>query len=320
MRRRGCSGASVDLEAARAVVAYEPELIERRRHPFGHRRHRVHGDAGRLRGSPVVTAPAPSRTDGEGEPTLTTAELELEGMHCSACATRIQRSLGRLPAVASASVNLATTRAFVSYDADRIGLEGLCQAVADVGYSASPTTTDGGDHRARTPTTGSAGGHLVAAGHCRCRCRPRWRRRRPRPAGPSWCLAVIVEIAGGWPFLRNSARLLRHGGTSMDTLIALGTLAALAVSAVEAIALGGRHVHLGGSGDFAARLHGVMSPLIVAILATGRAVEAKARDRASRAMHSLLSLRPPTARMVATPEDEVGRTGFARERARRVRW
>ena len=119
-------------------------------------------------------------------------------------------------------------------------------------------------------------------------------------------LAIIVEIAGGWPFLRNSARLLRHGGTSMDTLIALGTLAALAVSAVEAIALGGRHVHLGESGAFAARLHGVMSPLIVAILATGRAVEAKARDRASRAMHSLLSLRPPTARMVATPDDEVG--------------
>ena len=60
-------------------------------------------------------------------------------------------------------------------------------------------------------------------------------------------LAIVVEIAGGWPFLRNSVRLLRHGATSMDTLIALGTLAALAVSAVEAIALGGRHLHLGGA-------------------------------------------------------------------------
>ena len=92
----------------------------------------------------------------------------------------------------------------------------------------------------------------------------------------------------------------------MDTLIALGTLAALAVSAVEAIALGGRHLHLGGSGAFAARLHGVMAPLIVAILVTGRAVEAKARARAARAMHSLLSLRPPTARVVAREDDEAG--------------
>jgi copper-transporting P-type ATPase V len=253
----------------------------------------------------VVTAPAPSRTDGQGEPTLTTAELELEGMHCSACATRIQRSLGRLPAVASASVNLATTRAFVSYDADRIGLEGLCQAVADVGYSASPatptvaTTEHDPDHWVRRAAISwplAIAAVLVSV-------------LAPETPTAGWTvlvLAIIVEIAGGWPFLRNSARLLRHGGTSMDTLIALGTLAALAVSAVEAIALGGRHVHLGETGAFAARLHGVMSPLIVAILATGRAVEAKARDRASRAMHSLLSLRPPTARMVATPEDEVG--------------
>jgi heavy metal translocating P-type ATPase len=92
----------------------------------------------------------------------------------------------------------------------------------------------------------------------------------------------------------------------MDTLIALGTLAALAVSAVEAIAFGGRHLHLGGSGAFAARLHGVMAPLIVAILVSGRAIEARARARAARAMHSLLSLRPPTARVVPDVDDEQG--------------
>ena len=119
----------------------------------------------------------------------------------------------------------------------------------------------------------------------------------PQNAVSGWivlALAVVVEVGGGWPFLRASARLLRHGATSMDTLIAVGTLAALAVSAVEAIALGGRHVHIGGGGEFAARLHGVMAPLIIAILVTGRAVEAQARAPAARAMHSLMALRPPT--------------------------
>ena len=47
-----------------------------------------------------------------------------------------------------------------------------------------------------------------------------------------------------------------------------------------------------------------MAPLIVAILVTGRAVEARARARASQAMHSLLSLRPPTARVVTDLDDE----------------
>jgi heavy metal translocating P-type ATPase len=245
-------------------------------------------------------------TAAEDELSLATAELELGGMHCSACATRIQKTLGRLPAVASASVNLATTRAFVSYDPAQVDTDQLCRAVSDVGYTAAPVVDDqpgrpdaDPDHwllRAAISWPLALAALVVALA-------------APESSTAGWTvlvLAVVVEFAGGWPFLRDSARLLRHGATSMDTLIALGTLAALAVSAVEAIALGGRHVHLGGSGAFAARLHGVMAPLIVAILVSGRAVEARARARAARAMHSLLSLRPPAARVVTGVEDDTG--------------
>jgi heavy metal translocating P-type ATPase len=253
----------------------------------------------------MVTAPTKAPAPSQEESSLATVELELGGMHCSACATRIQRSLGRLPAVASASVNLATTRAFVSYDPVALSTEELCQAVSDVGYSASTvddtsaTDRHHSDHwgvRAAISWPLAIAALVVALA-------------ASESATAGWTvliLAVIVEFAGGWPFLRDAARLLRHGATSMDTLIALGTLAALAVSAVEAIALGGRHLHLGGTGAFAARLHGVMAPLIVAILVTGRAIEAGARDRAARAMHSLLSLRPPTARVVASADDDEG--------------
>ena len=237
---------------------------------------------------------------------LATAELELGGMHCSACATRIQRALGRLPAVASASVNLATTRAYVAYDPARLDPEELCHAVSDTGYTATPVIRGHSGESNRDPD------------HWDLRILISWplsilallvALAGPESATAGWTvlvLAVVVEIVGGWPFLRDSARLLRHGATSMDTLIALGTLAALGVSAVEAIALGGRHVHLGGGGAFAARLHGVMAPLIVSVLATGRAIEMRARARAAKAMHSLLSLRPPTARVVVGVEDEEG--------------
>jgi len=248
-------------------------------------------------------ATVPTGADGAA---LSTAELELGGMHCSACATRIQRSLRRLPAVASASVNLATTRAFVAYDPGRTTPGELCRAVTDAGYTATPVYG------------GTAAGTDVDPDHWGRRALISWplavaalvvALSAPESSTAGWTvllLAVAVEVAGGWPFLRDAARLLRHGATSMDTLIALGTVAALAVSAVEAVALGGRHLHLGGSGVFAARLHGVMAPLIVSILATGRAVEARARARAATAMHSLLSLRPPTARVVASADDEAG--------------
>jgi len=245
--------------------------------------------------APVLTDPATS---------YATVELELGGMHCSACATRIQRSLTKLPAVASASVNLATHRAFVSYDPTDVGDGDLCAAVTAIGYAASPVAED-------APT-----GPVGDPDHWMLRLVISWPLAiaallvalvAPETAGPSWVvlvLAIAVELGGGWPFLRNAARLARHGATNMDTLIALGTLAALTVSAVEAIALGGRHVHLGGSGAFAARLHGVMAPVIVAILVTGRAVESKVRERAAATLHSLLSLRPPTARVVRTADDD----------------
>jgi heavy metal translocating P-type ATPase len=243
---------------------------------------------------------------GQNDSPLATAELELGGMHCSACATRIQKALGRLPAVASASVNLATTRAYVAYDPAHLNPEELCHAVSDTGYTATPVVHGNSGESNRDPD------------HWDLRVLISWplsviallvALAGPESATAGWTvlvLAIVVEIVGGWPFLRDSARLLRHGATSMDTLIALGTLAALGVSAVEAIALGGRHVHLGGGGAFAARLHGVMAPLIVSVLATGRAIEMRVRARAEKAMHSLLSLRPPTARVVVGVEDQEG--------------
>jgi heavy metal translocating P-type ATPase len=252
----------------------------------------------------VPSSPWPEAARDERR--LATAELSLGGMHCSACATRIEGALAHHDGVISASVNLATTRAFVAYDPTVTGVADLVGAVDTTGYSAAAVEED---------DSGAAREH---SDHWGLRAAISWPLALvaflialvgPANELDGWTvliLAVAVEIAGGWPFLRTTVRLLRHGATNMDTLIALGTLAALAVSAVEAIALGGRHLHLGGNGAFAARLHGVMAPLIVAILVTGRAVEARARQRAAQAMHSLLGLRPPTARVVSGIDDDNG--------------
>jgi len=257
----------------------------------------------------MLTAPSSpwAETEVEDRP-LATAELSLGGMHCGACASRIEGALAQHEGVVSASVNLATTRAFVAYDPAAVGVDELCGAVDEVGYSAAMVDDDGG------------GGVRERSDHWGLRAAISWPLALAAlvislvaPEGGSavdgWTvliLAVAVEFAGGWPFLKTTVRLARRGATSMDTLIALGTLAALAVSAVEAIALHGEHYHLGGGGEFAARLHGVMAPLIVAILVTGRAIEARARQRAGRAMHSLLGLRPPTARVVSGADDDDG--------------
>ena len=235
-----------------------------------------------------------------------TSELVLLGMHCNACATRIEHALAGAPAVRSASVNLATNRAFVTYDPSLTSASQLCDVVRAVGYDAKDATTAPAEERNGDVEHWIARG-LVSWPLALCALAIALFGPENAPAGWSvLVLGIAVEVVGGWPFLATTARLLRHGATSMDTLIAVGTLAALSVSAVEAIALGGRHVHLGGSGAFAARLHGVMAPLIISILVTGRATEARARARASHAMRALMALRPPTARVVSSTHDEQG--------------
>ena len=300
-----------------------------RRTQRGARGHQSHGSVSythldvykrQRRARPVLRSPLPtteSRTtdpdsdggeDGTGRPApaLGTVELALTGMHCNACATRIERTLARDSSVVSASVNLATERAFVAYQPDSSGPDALCALVERIGYGATPLASDAPVVTRLDPD------------HWMVRAAVSWPLALaallvdligPENALAGWSvlvLALLVEVLGAWPFLRTAARLLRHGTTSMDTLITIGTLAALAVSAVEAIALGGKHLHLGGGGAFAARLHGAMAPLIVAILATGRAIEVRVRARAARALHALISLRPPTARVVADADDEEG--------------
>ena len=182
----------------------------------------------------MLTAPSSPWPEAEVEVEdrpLATAELSLGGMHCGACAARIEGALAQQQGVVSASVNLATTRAFVAYDPAAVGIEELCGAVDGAGYSAAMVDDDGG------------GGVRERSEHWGLRAAISWPLALAAlvvslvaPEGGSavdgWTvliLAVVVEFAGGWPFLKTTARLARRGATSMDTLIALGTLAALAV-------------------------------------------------------------------------------------------
>ena len=257
----------------------------------------------------MLTDPTPQPSPVAGQevvpPALTTTELVLGGMHCSACATRIQRTLSRLPEVVSASVNLATNRAYVSHDPGNINVSDLCAVVDGAGYTASPAVGAGVaavESDDRWALRAAVSWPLALAGLGVVVFAP----EAPTTGWVVLALTLVVETVGGWPFLRNAARLARHRAANMDTLIAVGTLAAVAVTAAITISLDGRHVHIGRGGVLVAGLHGVMAPLIIAILATGRTIEARARGRAAATMHSLLSLLPPTARLVTSVDDEDG--------------
>ncbi len=255
----------------------------------------------------MLTVPADRAAEPVGDaPRLATSELALEGMHCSACATRIQRALADQPAVRSASVNLATNRAFVTYDGTETGPEELCAAVSAVGYAAAEATGIDGPGPAGDPD------------HWAVRTAISW------PAALAGLLVALLasqDATSGWIVLvpRNLRRARRGLAVPADGRPPAPPRLDQHGHADRRRDAGGPRRQR-GRGDrprrspraprgkrrvrgAPARRDGAAHR---AILLTGRAVEAGARKKAAGALHSLLALRPPTARVVSGPDDEEG--------------
>jgi Cu+-exporting ATPase len=86
---------------------------------------------------PPAAAPEPSGPPATGGPEAT-AELRIEGMHCSSCVALIEESLTEQAGVAEAVVDLDAGRAVVRYDPGLIGPDGLQATIVAAGYPATP--------------------------------------------------------------------------------------------------------------------------------------------------------------------------------------
>jgi Cu+-exporting ATPase len=108
-----------------------------------------------------------------------------------------------------------------------------------------------------------------------------------------WALATPVQFWVGRQFYRGAWAALRHGSTSMDTLIAMGSSAAYFYS-VLGVVLPGFFAH-----------HGLGEPmyfdsaaLIITLILVGKLLEARAKGQTSEAIKKLIGLQPKTARVL----------------------
>ena len=170
-------------------------------------------------------------------------ELNVKGMTCASCANRIERKLNDLEGV-EATVNFATERAAVSFDAGTVETGELLGAVEAAGYSAALPAAPGAG-RAGGRRRGRRGEKDAELRDLRTRLGVAIALSVPialiAMIPPlqfdywQWLslqLATPVVFWAGWPFHRVAWRNLRHGTASMDTLISLGTLAAWSWSVV----------------------------------------------------------------------------------------
>jgi copper-transporting P-type ATPase V len=219
-----------------------------------------------------------------------TVEFLVGGMTCGSCAARVQRVLARTDGVQDAEVNLATSRARVRLARPVEDAE-LQARVAKIGYTLAspPERRDDVADDSEAAARRAWGRRVVAVAPAALfalitMVRPSlmeatgWRTA-------ALVVATLVEFVIGWPFLREAARRARRLTANMDTLIAVGTLAAYGFSLWE-LATGGMRVYF------------ETAILLIAFLSLGRYFEARARGRAGDAIRTLLDLGAKQARLV----------------------
>ena len=224
---------------------------------------------------------------------MTTATFAIGGMHCAACAARNERTLQKIPGVRAATVNIGTRRARVDFDEAAVSETALHQAVANNGYEVISEET--GDHRqhareeVQTAKQRAIAAIMLAApvtALAMADISLPWSFLGRNAS--TWIQAIcssIVILGLGWDFHRGMAMQTRQLTANMDTLISLGTLAALLYSLWGMIA-GSHHLYF------------ETGAVIAALILLGRYFEARSRGQAGEAIEKLMELGAKTARVI----------------------
>ncbi len=208
--------------------------------------------------------------------TLQTLEVPIAGMDCAACTQHVQRAISKLDGVKSVDVLLATEKAIVRLDPDKVDMTAIREAVAGAGdYSvpetvSPPSALPTGDFNRKLgillAAVFSVVLFIVIAGE--------WlglfdalNKLVPFPIG------IMIIIIGGWPIYRNVIRAALKRQIISHTLMTIGVIAALAV------------------GEW------VTAAIVVIFMRVGEYVENFTTESARRAVKELTAIAPQTARV-----------------------
>ena len=221
--------------------------------------------------------------------------LDINGMTCASCVRRVERALGKVAGVETASVNFAAETARVTLAAP-VAPEQLIAAVEKAGYHAAPSApaTERGAERAdatrRTLWTLLAGSVLaipvivIAMGMDIANIAIAGDHRLT-----GWLLlamATPVQLGLGWRFYRGGFISLRHLNPNMDVLVALGTSVAFGFSAWVVAADRPEHMFFD------------VSAAVLVFITLGKYLEETSKGRASSAIRALLGLSAQSATVI----------------------
>ncbi len=226
--------------------------------------------------------------------------INITGMTCSACATRIDKKLNKLDGMMSANVNLALEKAKVEYDNSKLKDEDIINAIKSIGYGASIDEEEDRekDKKEKEKRLKKLKNELIISIILSI------------PLVLAMILAILkidsgilhneyfqlivafpIQFIIGFKFYRNAYKSLRSGTANMDVLIALGTSAAYIYSVYLVFFT---TVEMG----MMKHLYFESSAIIISLVLLGKYLEARAKVKTSDAIEKLIGLQAKTARVI----------------------
>ena len=252
---------------------------------------------------------------------LKKAVFDITGMSCAACSARIEKAVSGMDGALQVSVNLLKNSMTVSYDENRLYPAAIIKKVEDTGYGASPR---GGGQQGR-PAAGDKPGAADGAKQAMAAMKrrlivsliftvPLFYISMGHMAGwplPGFLLGMenamvfaftqflllLPVLAAGGHYFKNGFKNLLHRAPNMDSLIAMGSGAAVAygIYAIYKIAWGFGHSDMELVHRFSMDLYFESSGMILTLITLGKFMEARAKSRTSEAIARLMDLTPKTA-------------------------
>lgn len=226
-------------------------------------------------------------------------DLDVFGMTCAACSTRIEKVLNKQDGVKHATVNLTTESATIEYIPGLVDVKSLIDKIKNVGYDAKPKAEAKEkqtykEKQLKNMKTKLIISVLLSAPLLLTMLVHLFGMSIPDIFMNPWfqfALATPVQFIIGWQFYEGAYKNLRNGGANMDVLVALGTSAAYFYSLYEAFMTI-------GNPEYMPHLYFETSAVLITLILFGKYLETRAKSQTTNALSKLLNLQAKEARVI----------------------
>ncbi|MBO7668922.1 MAG: copper-translocating P-type ATPase [Firmicutes bacterium] len=228
---------------------------------------------------------------------------QITGMSCAACSARIEKVLNRTDGIDQATVNLTAAKAYISYDPKLIDEDAICRRIEQLGFGVQRQQAElEASYKFRDFVLAAVLTLLlmyVAMGHMLDLPLPQAVSKHHSPLGFALLqLALTVPVLYiGRRFYKKGWPLLFKGSPNMDSLIAMGTSAAVVYSLYSLVLIAK------GDASFAEQLYFDSAAMIITLVLLGKTLEERAKGRADTAVRQLLDLAPRQAQVIRDGEE-----------------